>query len=154
MSFDLAPLGPSVDLAGLYTLTLTADRACTNLPEAARARTYTATISSGFRSTSFNALLSDARFPSTLPCVGPPQSCIHNQFGIRVAGNFADISIAIVEQLADAAYLAIDGWVANSFRPLGVERAMGCEFRVLSDDAGVYGRRILGMPGSQQCARR
>ena len=120
MSFHLAPLGPSVDLAGLYTLTLTADRACSNLPDAARARTYTATINQGFRSTSFNALLSDARFPSILPCVGPPQSCIRNQFGIGVAGTFADISITIVEQMADAAYLAIDGWVTNSFGPSGL----------------------------------
>jgi Carboxypeptidase regulatory-like domain len=129
MSFDLAPLGPSVDLAGLHTLTLTADRACSNnLPEAARVRTYTATISSGFRSTSFNVLLSDAQFPSTLPCVGPPQSCIRNQFGIGVAGNFADMWITIVEQLAEAAYLAIDGWVAASFGPSGLTAPLVASF--------------------------
>lgn len=129
MTFDLAPLGPSVDLAGLYTLTLTADRACSNnLPEAARLRTYTATISQGFRSTSFNAVLSDARFPSILPCVGRPEFCFRNQFGIGVAGNFADIWITIVEQLADAAYLAIDGWVKNSFGPSGLSAPLVASF--------------------------
>ena len=129
MTFDLAPLGGSVDLAGVYTLTLTADRACSNnLPEAARARTYTATINPGSRSTSFDAVLSDARFPRILPCVGRPEFCFYNQFRIGVSGNFADMWITIVEQLADEAYLAIDGWVRNSFGATGLNAPLVANF--------------------------
>ena len=46
MSFSLAPHGQSANIAGLYTLTFTADSACTNLPDEARTRTYAATIGS------------------------------------------------------------------------------------------------------------
>lgn len=42
--FHLEPLGSFVDVAGVYTMTLTADRTCTNLPDEARTRAYTATI--------------------------------------------------------------------------------------------------------------
>src|SRR5687768_14419244 len=35
-SFRLEPLAPSANLSGEYTLTLTTDKACTRLPEAAR----------------------------------------------------------------------------------------------------------------------
>jgi hypothetical protein len=46
VSFYLELPGQSpADIAGVYTLTLTADRACTSLPTEARTRTYTATMS-------------------------------------------------------------------------------------------------------------
>jgi hypothetical protein len=128
MSFDLAPLGPSANLAGMHTLTLTADRACTTLPQEARTRTYTATITPGFRSTSFNATLSDARFP-TFPCLGrPADSCVHNQFGIGIAGDFANMSVGIVEQLNETAYLAIEGGVAASFGASGITAPFSANF--------------------------
>lgn len=47
-SFSLEPL-VFANIAGEYTLTLTIDRACTKLPEAARTRTYTASIVSPYR---------------------------------------------------------------------------------------------------------
>jgi hypothetical protein len=42
--FMLIFTGPSVDLAGNYTVTFTADAACTQLPEFTRTRTYTASV--------------------------------------------------------------------------------------------------------------
>jgi hypothetical protein len=127
MAFDLAPLGPSANLAGMYTMTLTADRACTNLPQEARTRTYTATITPGFRSTSFIAMLSDARFP-TFACGRPGDSCVHNQFGIGIAGDFANMSVGIVEQLNERAYLAIEGGVAASFGASGITAPFSANF--------------------------
>ena len=48
----------------MYTLTLTADSGCTELPDDARTRTYTATIVPGSRPTTFVGTLSDARIVS------------------------------------------------------------------------------------------
>ena len=66
MSFSLQPHGQSANIAGLYTLTLTADSACTNLPDEARTRTYTATIVPGSRPTTFVGRLSDAQIVASL----------------------------------------------------------------------------------------
>lgn len=110
--FHLGPHGPSANIAGVYTLTLTADSACTNLPDEARTRTYTATIvpTSG-STTSFLARLSDARI------VFLPFS---PYFEIGIAGDFANMSVRFVEQLGETTYRAIDGGAAASFGPAGI----------------------------------
>src|SRR5262249_35268841 len=101
LAFHLEPLGPSANIAGMYTLTLTAASACTELPNEARTRTYTATIVPGGRSSFFLARLSDARFLPWVPCPPGPvsPSCAYNQFGIGLAGDYASIGGGIVEQL-------------------------------------------------------
>lgn len=109
-SFSLEPHGPSANIAGVYTLRLTADSACTNLPDEARTRTYTATIVPGYRSTTFVGRLSDARIVSSL---------FSPYFAIGIAGDFANMSVRFVEQLGDT-YLAIDGGAAASFGPSGI----------------------------------
>jgi Carboxypeptidase regulatory-like domain len=110
IAFSLGPLGPSASIAGVYTLTLTADRACTNLPDTARTRSYVATIHPGAKSTDFLARLSDARFLST-----------YNQFAIGIAGDFAGIGNAdIVEQLPESTFLVVGGKAAGSFGPSGI----------------------------------
>jgi hypothetical protein len=43
-SFQLGSVTPPVAIAGSYTLTITADSACTTLPDDVRARTYRATV--------------------------------------------------------------------------------------------------------------
>jgi Carboxypeptidase regulatory-like domain len=119
----LEPLGPSANVAGVYTLTVTADSACSNLPAQARTRTYTATIVPGGRSSSFLATLSDARFLSGAPwCPGghPPESCTYNQSGIGIAGDYASISVGMVEQLGEVGYLAVGAGAEGSFGPTGI----------------------------------
>ena len=110
IAFSLGPLGPPANIAGVYTLTLTADRACTNLSDNARTRSYVATILPGAKSTSFLARLSDARFVSA-----------YNQLEIGIAGDFAGIgNWDIVEQLQDATFLVVAGRAAGSFGSSGI----------------------------------
>ena len=119
-SFRLEPLAPSANLAGEYTLTLTANEACTRLPEEARTRTYTATIVPGSRPTTFIGRLSDARIVS-VP-IWPPY------FEIGVAGDFANLSLSFVEQLSDGTYLAIEGGTAASLGPSGIMAPLNAHF--------------------------
>jgi hypothetical protein len=129
MGFQLAPAGPSANLAGVYTLTLTADRTCTNLPDRARTRTYTATITPGARSTSFLGKLGDGQFLSTVPCGNrPAEDCAHNQFSIGVAGEFASLSFGIVEKLRDSGYVAMEGSLAASLAPSGITAPVNSSF--------------------------
>jgi hypothetical protein len=113
-------LGPSLNLAGVFSLTLTADAACTDLPDVTRTRTYTATIAPVPSSTTFLASLSDTRFFST-----------YNSFGVYTAGDFALAGIwrtdrgqssstaGIVEQLRETTYVAIEGSGSGSFGASG-----------------------------------
>jgi hypothetical protein len=117
--FILQPHGPSPNIAGVYTLTLTADSACTNLPDEARTRTYTATIVPGYRSTTFVGRLSDARIVSSL---------FSPYFEIGIAGDFANMSVGIVEQLGETTYLAIEGGVAASVGPSGITAPFNAYF--------------------------
>jgi hypothetical protein len=120
--FSLAPLGPSVDVSGVYTLTLAADSACPDWPAVARTRTYTARIARNGGSNSFLATLGDGRFFSTVPCPAgrPPETCTYNRFGIGTAGDYANIQMGIVEQLGDAAYLVVSAGTAGLFDPSGI----------------------------------
>jgi len=103
-------VNPSVDLTGHYTLTLTADGSCSQLPEAARSRTFETTIAVGRSSTphQFQGVLEDGPFYSS---VGS------NQFQVGVSGTFAQFNFGdpyddgsmIVEELAPLTYLAIWG---------------------------------------------
>ena len=119
-SFSLEPLAPSANLAGEYTLTLTADNACTTLPEAARTRTYTASIISGSRATTFVGTLSDARIVE-VPLWG-------SYFEIRVADDFANLELRFVEQLNDGTYLAIGGGTASTVGPSGITAPLNAQF--------------------------
>jgi hypothetical protein len=115
-TFSLEPIGPSVNVAGVYTLTLTADSACTHLPGEVRTRTYTATIVPGSGSISFRVRLSDARFFST-----------HN-IGMWVAGDFANFATwasinggpGIAEQVNETTYLLIEGGGRGLFGASGM----------------------------------
>jgi hypothetical protein len=103
----------------VYTLTLTADSACTNLPDEARTRTYTATIVAGSRSTTFFGTLSGARIVSSL---------FSPYFEVGIAGDFAQTYFRAVEQLNDATYLAIEGGAAASVGPFGMTAPFGAYF--------------------------
>jgi hypothetical protein len=120
ISFRLEPLAPSANLAGEHTLTLTTDKACTKLPEAARTRTYTASIVSRWRATTFVGTLSDARIVP-VPFWAP-------YFEIGVADDFANMSLRFVEQLSDGTYLAVDGGAAGSVGPSGITAPFNAHF--------------------------
>lgn len=144
-NFSLQPHGPSANIAGVYTLTLTADSACTNLPDEARTRTYTATIvpTSG-STTSFLARLSDARFFSS-----------YSTFGIQTAGDFArfgvwgtpfDVDVGyddpgpgIVEQVRETTYLAIGGSTGASFGPSGITAPFDGYFEYCPSETALTG---------------
>jgi hypothetical protein len=151
VAFHLEPLGPSANLAGEYTLTLTADRTCSNLPAEARTRTYTATIVPSFGSqTSFTATLSDARFFSTVPCpVGrPPETCSYNRLGIGVAGDYASISAAPVEQLSETTYLAFTAGSEGVFGPTGITAPMHGSFLYCPSEPYQIDQGTWACPGS------
>jgi hypothetical protein len=100
--FILAFTGPSFNLAGDYTVTFVADPACTQLPPAARARTYSASIAPLLSPNDYWVSLSGARF-------------YYNAFTASVAGNSASFSTlpdgneAIVhERLTDSTSIWID----------------------------------------------
>ena len=116
VAFYLELPGPSINIAGEYSLRWTVDNACTHWPEAARVRNYTTTITPVGR-TSFRARLSDARFFSTVPCpVGRPlETCSYNQFAIGVAGDYVSMFIGIIEQLSDTSFLIFEAAAAGRF---------------------------------------
>jgi hypothetical protein len=104
--FRLESLLPSPNVAGVYTLTLTADKACTDLPAEARTRTYTGTAIASARATVFGGTLSGDQFlPSPFCFAGG--SCSYNHFGVSMVGDYAAVSVGVVERLGDSTYLAI-----------------------------------------------
>jgi hypothetical protein len=155
--FYLAPIGPSADIAGVYTLTFTADSACTNLPAVARTRSYTATIVPDSRS-HFHARLSDARFFSTSPCPPgrPPETCTYNQFGIGIAGDYAGIGIGIVEQLGEAGYLVFEAGAEGSFGAIGITAPLNGSVEYCPGEPYLIDQGDWACPGSAgvQCDSR
>jgi hypothetical protein len=119
MGFSLQPDGPSANLAGVYTLTLSTDSSCTTLPEEARTRTYTVTIVPGLRSTRFVGTLGGARI------VFAPYS---PYFEIGVARDFANASFLVVEQLTATTFLAIEGGATASVGPSGFTAPFNASF--------------------------
>ena len=113
--FQLEPAAPSANFTGEYTLTVAADRAC-KVPDEAKTRTYTATVTGDAR-TRFRGTLSGARFFSTMSsCPAQfPELCTHNRFWISTAGNYASIYLGFVEQLGDAIYLVVSAGSEGTF---------------------------------------
>ena len=120
VSFSLEKIGQStLDIAGVYSMTLTAAGACDMLPEEARTRRYTATIVPSGPPTHFVATLSDARF-FELPCFGPAETCRHNQFGIGLAGDDAGMYADFIEQIGESESLVVSAAAQGTFGPSGI----------------------------------
>jgi hypothetical protein len=109
LSFSSMELSsPSVNMEGDYTLTFTADRACTELPVAARTRTYQAAITpNSYYPNRYDVGLGGATLLGR-----------YNSFGVGVAGSFARFVISydpgsddfgIVEELTPSTSVAIVG---------------------------------------------
>ena len=120
--FYLSPAGPLPDLAGTYSMTITADNACMDFPAEARTRRYTATVIPLGRPGFFLGSLSDARFAPMTPCPpGPPgRSCLHNGVSIGTAGDYTNVGFSIIEQLSDHTYLVASGGAGGFFGPTGI----------------------------------
>ena len=100
--FVLQFTGPSFVLSGTYTVTFSADAACTQFPASIRTRTYTASITPAFSPNGYVATLSGAQFYG-------------NRFIAQVAGNAASFTTlpdgreAVVhEQVTDSTSIWID----------------------------------------------
>jgi hypothetical protein len=114
-SIVLALNTPSVNIAGDYTLTLTADPACSGLPDAARSRTYPVSMTSLPNTPdNYRAVLGGAMFLTSEA----------GQFDVDVAGTYAHFRFGdpwddgdgakrggsyIVEEVAPSTYLGIAG---------------------------------------------
>lgn len=149
--FYLQPLGPSANLVGKYTWTLTADRACTGLPADARTRTYTATIVPGPTPTNFLVRLSDARFLPT-----------YDRAVMVVAGDFVSFGswdpysgqsggAGIVERLGETGYVAIEVGGGGSFGPSGMTAPFGGYFEYCPAEMAVDGNRYRCLATKVQC---
>jgi hypothetical protein len=112
ISFNLELTAASVTLAGNYSLTFTADSACTAIPSELRTRTYAAAITpmSHRPKTSFEATLANGTFLEH-----------YRTIWIGVAGDYVAFWLGdahgqpgVVEQVAPNAYLAIEGSASGS----------------------------------------
>jgi hypothetical protein len=108
LAFTLELDGPSANVTGDYTLTLTADAACTGLSSVARTRTYAAAIAPQPLAISPNAFQVTLSGASFLP------SIFGDRMVMGVAGNVARFDtdfdgIGLAEELPDATYLAFAG---------------------------------------------
>ena len=114
LGFTLEVSSPSVNLTGRYTLTLTADAACTRLPAEVRTRRYPTSIALRQRAPEphqYEGELSGATFLAS-PLVGRFQISVAGTFGYFYLGDPYDWGDAIVEELAPSTYLAI--WDSGS----------------------------------------
>ena len=85
LGFYVRPLAPPVDLAGDYTLTITAASTCSALPVESRSRSYPVTLTARTREgtadvVGFNAQLHSNEVPE-----------LFRRFGVGVAGDYASI---------------------------------------------------------------
>lgn len=107
-SFQLGSVTPPVAIGGSYTLTITADSACTTLPDDVRARTYRATVIAATNTTApagtyFNGTVAGGQFA--------PYA---NLFWVGVFGDYVSTSTigegpSIVEQVGPNRYIAFMG---------------------------------------------
>ena len=137
--FVLTFTGPSFNLAGDYTVTFTADAACTQLPEVVRSRTYRASIA-GTAPNLYFVTLSGARF--------------HNQgeFDASVSGRSASFSTApdgneavVHERLGESASIWIDFFArADAIDASTVSVPMFATYHFCADDngGGVFACRV------------
>ena len=112
ISFSLELVAPSVNIGGNYSLTFTADPACTAIPSELRTRAYAATVTpTSYRpETSFEVTLANGTFLEH-----------YKSLWIGVAGNYvaswlgdAHGQPGVVERVAPNAYLAIEGSASGS----------------------------------------
>ena len=114
--FYLEALTPPASIAGDYTLTFVADRACAALPDEVRTRTYAATVTLASRP----GEPANSRFDVTV--TGGTFIEGYNSFTIGVVGNYVKSDIGdwghgapgLVEQISTHTYLTVGGAIATT----------------------------------------
>ena len=113
-TFVLAVVGQSVDISGDYTMTLSADSACTDLPSEARSRTFTASI--------VPTVPARTQYNFTVGGGSLVRNAIYGQNG--VAGDFITLSLrsfpygpALVDQIGPNTYVTFDGTATSTVPP-------------------------------------
>ena len=118
--FSLSVFEPTVNIAGDYTLTFTADSACTDLPDLARARSYRVTVTAqplaGRPSVpGFDVRVTGVSLVGTL--TGFPIGAAGNRLTFGLHGRHDP---AIVEDLGANTYLAFSGGAEATVGPAGI----------------------------------
>ena len=158
IAFALDVLGGSVNIAGDYTLTFTADSACADqLPTEVLTRTYAATITPSVTppaNTHFTALLN-----------GADLDLYYRTISILVSGDYVDFDLSdnfIEEEVAPDTYLAIGGVGAASVATSGAP-TISASFQGLFDycvtkaepvQAGAYSCVSAQAIAHAQCASK
>ncbi len=128
--FALDVLAGSVNIAGDYTLTFTADGACAGqLPTEVRTRTYAATI------TPASSLTRPANTQFTAVLSGAELDTYYRMISIFVAGDYVDFDLSdnfLLEEVAPDTYLTIGGVGAASVGTSGVS-TISASFQGLFD---------------------
>jgi hypothetical protein len=105
VNFELKAQATPANIAGVYTVTITVDRACANFPEQVRTRTYAATLPS-LMDASTGSSAANAYFS-----ISPTEATFvpgWSQFLGGVSGNYVAFWFeSLVEELAPGAYLMI-----------------------------------------------
>jgi hypothetical protein len=119
VGFSLAALSPPVAIAGTYTLTITADSACRDLPDDVRTRSYPATVAAAFTSSGQSTTRFDGRVTSG------QFAPFANLFFVGVFGDYVTISTegegpSLVERVGENRYVAFYGQSGASVGPDGV----------------------------------
>ena len=122
----VGPTAPSADplitgLSGIYTLTVTAASACTELPNDLRARVYEAALAHSPYNSNLSAAYFDVFMTGPRFLEGFDSS---ERFGFLLAGELALFWVgslkgqpAFVERLSDTSYLAIGGTASAAVAP-------------------------------------
>jgi hypothetical protein len=128
--FALDVAAGSVNIAGDYTLTFTADSACADqLPAEVRTRTYAATV----RPTSSSTRPANTQFTAALS--GAELDTYYRMITIFVAGDYLDFDLSdnfLLEEVAPDTYLTIGGVGAASVGTSGVS-TISASFQGLFD---------------------
>ncbi len=87
LGFYVRPLAPALELAGDYTLTITAAATCSALPVESRSRSYAVTLTARTREGTSDVVGFNGRLHS------PDVPELFRSFGVGVAGDYASISL-------------------------------------------------------------
>ena len=146
LAFSVRPLAPPIDVAGNYTLTMSAASTCATLPAESRSRSYAVTLSPQTREGTadvigFQAELSSNDVPERL-----------RRFGVGVAGDYASILLqtghgdepGLVEQLASGEYVTFTGVAAGT-----VGRANTSRISLAFEGSIAHASSAVGVPSAQ-----
>jgi hypothetical protein len=127
VSFALSPLTPPIEAAGNYTLTISVDSACSDFPEAARARSYSARLTER----SVSTIPAKTRFDGVVS--GGAFATYSNVFWVGVAGDYLAVSTegegpSIIERIAPKTYVTYLG-SAGAKVPSGSPAAISAPFK-------------------------